>query len=102
MVGSDRVAEDTEAAGGLDAQNGSGLEREVFEERRFLDVSALAVPAVGLSRFTGNFIPSGVLFGEISVQFLENFRLKGGFHGVPDFFAGGPEIAEINCFSILA
>ena len=101
MVSGDRVTEDTEAAGRLDASNGGGLERKVFEEGRFLDVGALTVPGVGLSRFAGDFVPSGVLFGEIPIQFLENFRLQGGFHGVPDLFTGGPEIAEINRFSIL-
>ena len=83
-----------------DWRNGEGLESEVSKEGGFLDVGALAVPGVGLAWGTRNFVPGGILFGEIAIKPAKDFGLQCGFHGLGDFLVAGPEVAEVNGFAV--
>ena len=102
VVGGDGIAKDPEAARVLHGGHGRGFEGEVFEEGRFLDVGALAIPDVGETGLGGDLVPSGVLFRKVAVEFAEDLGFQGGLHGAADFFPGGPEIAQVDSLPVLA
>ena len=92
MIGRDGVPEDSEATSLVDGRDGWRLKRKAIEKGWLLNVGAITVPSIGLSGFRGNFVPSWVLLGKVPIKAAKDFGLEGGFHGLSDFFAGGPKI----------
>ena len=101
VVGGDRVTEDPEGAGAANLADGAGLEGEVGEEGWFLNVSAPGVPRVGRSGGGGDFVPLGVLRGEVTVELAEGFRFEAGLHDVPHFAQGWPDLLKLHGLAIL-
>ena len=74
--------------------------REVLKEGRLVDVIALLIPLVNLSRARWYFVPFRILPGEIAVEPAENFRRQRRLHGVANFLEAWPEIAQENFLAI--
>ena len=49
----------------------------------------------------GDFVPLGILPGEIAVELAENFRLQRGLHLVAHFLQGRPEVFQKNILAAL-
>ena len=101
MVGGHAVAEDAEGARAFDFGDAAGLHFEVREERRLLDVGALAVPLIHVADSGRDLVPLRILRREVLVELLENLRLERRLHGVAHFLKRGPEVGEINGFAVL-
>ena len=102
MVGGDGIAKNSQATGVRDGGSRRGLKGKILEERRLLNVGAFAIPSIGQPGFAGNFVPSGVLLGEVPVQSAKNFRLQSGLHGLSDLLAAGPKIPEVDGLAVLS
>ncbi len=69
-----------------------------------MDVSALLVPSVGVAHGRGDFVPLGILPGEIRVELAKNFGLERRGHRLTDFVQTRPQVAQENvrAFAVLA
>ena len=85
MVGRHAVAKNSQRARALDFADCARLHRETVEERRFLDVRGLGIPFIDVAGAGRDFIPLGILRGEILVKLAKHFRLQRGLHEVADF-----------------
>ena len=77
-----------------------GLHREIFEERRLVNVIALLVPLINFAGARRDFVPLRILIGEVAIESAENFRRERGLHGVANFLQGRPEIAQESFFAV--
>src|ERR1043165_7200128 len=102
MVGGDAVAENAESARTFDFSDCAGLQTEIAKEWRFLDVGTVGVPLINISFCGGNFVPLGILLGEIAVELAEDLGLESGLHLVANFLQGGPDLSQINVFAVVA
>ena len=92
MVGRNGVPKNAEAAGGVHGRDRRRLKGKVFEEGRFLDIGAFTIPRVSLAWFARDFVPSRILLGKVTIQFLENLRLQRGFHREANLVSAGPQV----------
>src|SRR5258707_4335935 len=99
MIGRNGVSENSEGARANNVFDLPDVHREIFEERRFMNVVALLVPLINVAGAGWNFVPLRILVGEIAIKFSENFRSKRGLHGVAHFLQARPEIAQKSVFS---
>ncbi len=93
------MAERARAGDGRDA---AGLQRKVREERRLLDVGGFAIPLIHVAGAGRDFVPFGILRGEILVKLAEHFRLQRGLHEVADFLQARPDVLQENRLAVLA
>src|SRR5262249_40102524 len=76
--------------------NPADLHREILKERWLVDIIAFFVPLINLAGSRRDFVPLGILIGEISIQSSKHFRLERGPHGVANFCERRPDIAQID------
>src|SRR5204862_91872 len=101
VIGRNGVSENSEGARAGNVFDLPDRHREIFEERRFMNVIALFVPLINVAGAGWNFVPFRILIGEIAIKFAENFRRKRGLHGIAHFLQARPEIAQESFFSVL-
>ena len=67
-----------------------------------MNVGAVGVPLIDVASRGGDFVPLGVLLGEIAVELAKDFGFEGCLHLVANFLQGGPDVLEKDFAAVLA
>ena len=102
MVGGDRVAEDAERPGALNLAHPTGLQAELREEGRLLDIGGVRIPRVNVAGGGRHFVPFRVLGRKVPVEPPKHVGLERGLQLVADFLKGGPDVAQEYRLAVLA
>ena len=100
MIGRYRVAENSQSARAEDILDLPHLHREILEKGRLVNVVALFVPLIDFAGARLDFVPLGILIGEIAIQAAENLRLERRLHRVAHFFQTRPEISQKSFLAV--
>ena len=96
VVRGDAIAKDAERTCTVNLSDVTRCHAEALEERRLLDVGAVAVPLINMAGAALHAVPLRILIGKTRVETLEHIRSQAGSHGLGDLLARGPNIAEID------
>src|SRR4029077_8090097 len=99
-IGRNGVAENSEGARVHNVFDLPDLHREIFEERRFMNVVTLLVPMINVARAGWNFVPLRILICKIAIKPAKDYRSKRGLHGVAHLLWARPEIAQESFFPV--
>ena len=99
MIGRYGVAKNSERAPPDDVVDLANLHREIFEERRLVNVIAFLVPLIHFAGARWDFVPLRVLIREIAIKLAEDFRAQRRLHRIAHFFQTRPEIAQKSFFA---
>ena len=102
VIRGDAVAKDAECVGALDLVDVTWDEAEAFEERRLLDVGAVAIPLVHVAGAALDLVPLRILVGKAGVETLEHVGLQRCVHRIGDFLAGGPDVGKEDGVTVAA
>src|SRR5574338_603534 len=101
VLRSDRIAENAKRASTPDFRDVPGLHREIFEERRVMDVITVFIPLINVACARRDFVPLRILFCEIAIKFPERFRCERFLHRSLDLRQSRPKIAKKSLFTVL-
>src|SRR6185295_3179001 len=96
------VAENCQRPRAFDLPDLAGLQREILEEWRLLNVSAFVIPLIRIAGARGDFVPLRVLSGEILVKLPKHFRLQGGLHEITQLAEVRPDVSKKNRLAVFA
>ena len=102
LAGGHAVAEDAEGAGSADLADLARLHAEASEERGLLNVRAVRIPLIDVSRSGGNFVPLWILLGEIAIELAKDLGLKRRLHLVANLLQSRPYVPQKHVLAVRA
>src|SRR5207244_11847438 len=99
-IGRYRVAKNSDSERPDDFVDLANPHREIFEERRLVNVVAFLVPLITFAGARWDFVPFRVLSREIAIKLAENVRAQRRLHRITHLFQTWPEIAQKSFFAV--